>query len=104
MQYSKVCRPDFADTRELAEFGVVFLVFSIGLEFSLTELATMRRPVFGLGASQVALTLCVVVVLAQAAGTHWRAREQRYNLFRGVTDEADGGGDETDAGLKKLRV
>ena len=45
-------------TRGLAEFGVVFLMFSIGLEFSLPQLITMRRIVFGLGAAQVVLTLC----------------------------------------------
>ena len=35
----------------LAEFGVVFLMFVIGLDFSLPKLRTMRRHVFGLGAS-----------------------------------------------------
>src|ERR1044071_9648439 len=49
--------PDTEQTRDLAEFGVVFLMFSVGLEFSLTKLATMRRTVFGLGASQVVLTI-----------------------------------------------
>ncbi|WP_342131288.1 cation:proton antiporter domain-containing protein [Hydrogenophaga sp. OTU3427] len=43
--------------RYLAEFGVVFLMFVIGLEFSLPKLRTMKRHVFGLGLSQVALTL-----------------------------------------------
>jgi len=65
--------PDTAGTRGLAEFGVVFLMFSIGLEFSLARLATMRRIVFGLGASQVALTLAIVVAAALAAGADWRA-------------------------------
>ena len=36
------------ETHRLAEFGVVFLMFSIGLEFSLCKLKTMRRLVFGL--------------------------------------------------------
>ncbi|HLA34788.1 MAG TPA: cation:proton antiporter, partial [Rhodocyclaceae bacterium] len=40
----------------LAEFGVVFLMFSIGLEFSLQRLKTMRSLVFGLGAAQTAAT------------------------------------------------
>src|SRR5512134_3172517 len=39
--------PDQPETRHLAEFGVVFLMFSIGLEFSLPRLMTMRRIVFG---------------------------------------------------------
>jgi monovalent cation:H+ antiporter-2, CPA2 family len=64
--------PDTAGTRGLAEFGVVFLMFSIGLEFSLARLATMRRIVFGLGASQVALTLAIVVTAAFTAGMDWR--------------------------------
>jgi len=65
--------PDTEGTRKLAEFGVVFLMFSIGLEFSLTRLATMRRIVFGLGASQVMLTLAIVVACALAAGADWRS-------------------------------
>jgi monovalent cation:H+ antiporter-2, CPA2 family len=46
----------------LAEFGVVFLMFVIGLEFNLPKLRSMRKVVFGLGLSQVALT--VVIALA----------------------------------------
>jgi CPA2 family monovalent cation:H+ antiporter-2 len=46
---------DAEDTRNLAEFGVVFLMFSIGLS-SVLLLATMRRIVFGPG-SQAVLTL-----------------------------------------------
>ncbi|MBA4266952.1 MAG: potassium transporter, partial [Comamonadaceae bacterium] len=38
--------------RYLAEFGVVFLMFVIGLEFSLPKLRAMKRHVFGLGLSQ----------------------------------------------------
>ena len=49
---------DTAEVRHLAEIGVVFLMFSIGLEFSLPKLLTMRRIVFGLGAAQVNLTTC----------------------------------------------
>ena len=48
---------DSAGLRQLAEFGVVFLMFVIGLEFSLPKLRTMKRHVFGLGLSQVALTV-----------------------------------------------
>ena len=43
--------------RYLAEFGVVFLMFVIGLEFSLPKLRAMKRHVFGLGLSQVVLTV-----------------------------------------------
>ena len=48
-------------TRHLAEFGVVFLMFSIGLEFSLPKLYAMKRIVFGLGLAQVLLTILLVL-------------------------------------------
>jgi len=56
----------------LAEIGVVFLMFSIGLEFSLSRLMTMRRIVFGLGAAQVLITLLLVLGVALAIGASWR--------------------------------
>ena len=43
--------------RHLGEFGVVFLMFVIGLEFNLTKLRAMRRHVFGLGLLQVIFTM-----------------------------------------------
>ena len=43
--------------RHLGEFGVVFLMFVIGLEFNLPKLRAMRRHVFGLGLCQVVLTM-----------------------------------------------
>ncbi|MEI6733621.1 MAG: cation:proton antiporter [Comamonadaceae bacterium] len=43
--------------RHLGEFGVVFLMFVIGLEFNLTKLRAMRNHVFGLGFFQVLLTM-----------------------------------------------
>jgi CPA2 family monovalent cation:H+ antiporter-2 len=46
----------------LAEFGVVFLMFVIGLEFNLPKLRAMKTLVFGLGASQVVLTIVGAVV------------------------------------------
>ena len=48
---------DSAGVTYLAEFGVVFLMFVIGLEFNLPKLRSMGRRVFGLGFSQVTLTL-----------------------------------------------
>ncbi len=53
--------PDNETTRFFAEFGIVFLLFSIGLEFSLAQLKAMRRSVFGLGGLQVALTTLVAM-------------------------------------------
>ncbi|MEK6243281.1 MAG: cation:proton antiporter [Pseudomonadota bacterium] len=66
---------DDAQTRHLAEIGVVFLMFSIGLEFSLGKLRVMRREVFGLGSAQVAITIAVCVALALAIGgsAGWQA-------------------------------
>ena len=52
----------------LAHFGVVFLMFSIGLEFSLPRLMAMRRVVFGFGAAQVMLTLALALGGALLAG------------------------------------
>jgi CPA2 family monovalent cation:H+ antiporter-2 len=48
---------DSENIRYLAEFGVVFLMFVIGLEFNLPKLKSMRTLVFGLGLSQVMLTM-----------------------------------------------
>jgi CPA2 family monovalent cation:H+ antiporter-2 len=48
---------DSAAVKYLAEFGVVFLMFVIGLEFNLPKLKSMRTLVFGLGLSQVVLTM-----------------------------------------------
>jgi len=57
----------------LAEIGVVFLMFSIGLEFSLPRLVTMRRVVFGFGAAQVVTTLAIVMGIAYALDVPWQA-------------------------------
>jgi len=69
--------PDTDVTRWLAEIGVVFLMFSIGLEFSLPKLRAMRGLVFGLGGIQVGLTLLLVAVLVGLTqswhGMSWQA-------------------------------
>lgn len=57
---------------QLAEIGVVFLMFSIGLEFSLPKLMTIRRVVFVLGSLQVLLTMLAVWAVAQGLGIDWR--------------------------------
>lgn len=56
--------------RHLGEFGVVFLMFAIGLEFSLPKLLAMRKQVFGLGLMQVLATMAVVTV-GGVALSHW---------------------------------
>lgn len=65
--------PDTQEGRHLGEFGVVFLMFSIGLEFSLSKLFQLRRAVFGLGLAQVLLTLVGVLGVAVIVGTSWQA-------------------------------
>lgn len=54
-------------THGFAEFGVVFLMFSIGLEFSLPKLKSMRSTVFGLGLAQVFVTILSSMLFAWAA-------------------------------------
>ena len=65
--------PNTDANRELAEFGIVFLMFSIGLEFSLPQLYAMRKKVLGLGGAQVVVTLALVMVVAKLAGLDWPA-------------------------------
>ena len=48
---------DVPGVQHLAEFGVVFLMFAIGLEFNLPKLHSMRAMVFGLGLLQVVVTI-----------------------------------------------
>ena len=50
------------DVRYLGEFGVVFLMFVIGLDFNLPKLRAMRRHVFGLGLAQVVVTMLVATL------------------------------------------
>ena len=47
---------DLEGTRALAEFGVVFLLFTVGLELPFERIKVMRGRVFGLGAAQVVVT------------------------------------------------
>jgi len=56
------------DIAQLAEFGVVFLLFMIGLELSWERLRLMRRLVFGMGALQVALSTSAIAAVAMAFG------------------------------------
>lgn len=63
---------DLHNVEYLAEFGVVFLMFSIGLEFSLPKLYAMKRIVFGLGLLQVVVTLLVTLGLSLSLGITWQ--------------------------------
>jgi CPA2 family monovalent cation:H+ antiporter-2 len=60
--------PDTPQTRYLAEFGVVFLMFSVGLEFSLPRMLAMRGIVFGFGGAQVALAILATLILSLVLG------------------------------------
>ncbi|VVA89608.1 unnamed protein product [Arabis nemorensis] len=51
-------------TKAIAEFGVVFLLFNIGLELSVERLSSMKKYVFGLGSVQVLVTAAVVGLIA----------------------------------------
>jgi CPA2 family monovalent cation:H+ antiporter-2 len=57
--------------RHLAEFGVIFLMFTIGLELSFERLKTMRRDVFGLGGAQVIITMLAVAAGVILLGKPW---------------------------------
>lgn len=59
---------DSEGAHTLAEFGVVFLLFVIGLEFSMERLRSLGRYVFGLGALQVTVTGCLIGGVAMALG------------------------------------
>jgi monovalent cation:proton antiporter-2 (CPA2) family protein len=50
---------------EFSEFGVIFLMFIIGLELQPSRLWVLRRPVFGLGSAQVFLTTALVFAVSQ---------------------------------------
>ena len=59
---------DVEATRQLAEFGVVFLLFAIGMELPLSRLKTMRRHILGLGLTQVLLTAMLIAGICYAFG------------------------------------
>jgi CPA2 family monovalent cation:H+ antiporter-2 len=83
---------DTAGVKYLAEFGVVFLMFVIGLEFNLPKLRSMRDLVFGLGLWQVVLTIAgamagnLVVALAYRAwaGSAWQMNWQGAVVLGGA--------------------
>lgn len=59
---------DLAGVKALAELGVIFLLFMIGLELSLDRLWAMRRLVFGLGSLQILITATVIGAVAWGFG------------------------------------
>jgi monovalent cation:H+ antiporter-2, CPA2 family len=65
--------PDAEANHELAEFGIVFLMFSIGLEFSLGQLYAMRRIVLGIGGLQVLITMSAIMFVCLSLNMDWKA-------------------------------
>lgn len=66
--YAMGILPDTESSRSFVEFGIVFLMFTIGLEFSLPKLKAMRHILFGLGGAQVIITLLTTIFLAISFG------------------------------------
>lgn len=65
---SNVVISDLKGVQELAELGVIFLLFTIGLELSLERLWAMRRLVFGLGSLQILVTATAIGLIAWEFG------------------------------------
>ena len=63
--------PDTAETHHLAELGIVFLMFSVGLEFSLARLRSMRSIALGLGVTQVVCTLAAALAAGYVVGPYF---------------------------------
>jgi CPA2 family monovalent cation:H+ antiporter-2 len=59
---------DAQPIKAIAEFGIVFLLFTIGLNFSLPQIHALRHLVLGLGTAQVALTTAAVGLIGWGAG------------------------------------
>ncbi|HEY7928813.1 MAG TPA: cation:proton antiporter [Steroidobacteraceae bacterium] len=62
-----------SEERALGEIGVVFLLFTLGLEFSFPRMVAMRREVFGVGSAQTLAISAGGMLLAHWAGAGWPA-------------------------------
>ena len=60
------------DILHFAEFGVVLMLFLVGLELQPARLWSLRRPIFGLGSAQLAGCAALLWAVAWAVGLHWR--------------------------------
>lgn len=70
---SSLALTDEASVAALGELGVVFLLFLIGLELSPERLLTMKRLVFGLGVTQVVISMVAIMLAAKALGLDQRS-------------------------------
>jgi CPA2 family monovalent cation:H+ antiporter-2 len=59
---------DDADVRSLAEFGIVLLLFVVGLELSFRQLMRLGRLLFGSGIAQISMTVFAAALTARVAG------------------------------------
>ena len=71
---------------QIAEIGVVFLLFTIGLEVSIPRLISMRRIVFGIGSAQVFVSTLSTIGIGMWLGLSWQAAFAVVFLLRGNTD------------------
>ncbi len=55
-----------------AEIGVILLLFTIGIEFSLEKLASIQKLIFGGGTMQVGLSIAATVAILAAFGVNWK--------------------------------
>ena len=80
--------PDPESVRHFAELGIVFLMFTIGLEFSLPKLKAMRKLVFGLGTAQVLGTMLVCALAGLLINydlpAHWDMSVSSWFALGGV--------------------
>ena len=61
-------------TQQIAEFGIVLLMFVIGLELQPSRVWVLRKPIFGLGTAQVAVTTLLIAAAATfSVGSSWQA-------------------------------
>jgi glutathione-regulated potassium-efflux system protein KefB len=65
--------PDMSATSQLSEFGVILLLFVIGLELSPQRLWLMRKAVFGVGLAQVVLSAVLLGAAAFGLGFGWKS-------------------------------
>jgi Kef-type K+ transport system membrane component KefB len=96
--YTAGAFPESDTTHLLAELGVVFLLFTLGLEFSWPRMVALRREVFGLGSLQVFGTAAVVALVARLFGIDWPqsivlggvvAMSSTVLILQGLTDRAE---------------
>ncbi|MDB5535859.1 MAG: hypothetical protein JWQ65_734 [Devosia sp.] len=64
---------DTETLRHASEFGIVMMLFLIGLELQPSEIWRMRHKVLGLGVTQLVLTSVLLAVIIHFAGIHWNA-------------------------------